>query len=202
MIENLKQEMVDRERLVARPSRLAHIESPGRILVVGIGVGVLADLLIFGKPMGVGQFIWVLLAVAALWRVGRLEKVTAVRQNLWLLLPLFFFASMVFIRTNATLTTLNSLAVFCLLAYLLFFWGRGRVHNLGVVDMALLPLRVGGQSLSFAAPVVREGVDMEMVQRHGRASFFPVLRGLLLAAPILLVLPSYWPLLTPFLPIP
>ncbi|MCL4267708.1 MAG: DUF4173 domain-containing protein [Anaerolineae bacterium] len=172
---------------VTRPSRLAHIQSPGRILVAGLGLGIVADVLVFGKPLGMGLLLFVLLAVAVLWRVNRGEGVTAVRPNLWLLLPLFFFAGMVAVRANATLTTLNTLAVLCLLAYLVFFWGRGRVQNLGLVDMGLLPLRVSGHALTLTPPIVAESVDMEAVQRHGRRSFFPVLRGLLLAAPMLLV---------------
>lgn len=185
MIESLKQE----GSIVAgtRPSRLANIQSPGRMLVAGLALGVLADLLVLGEPSGIGLLILVLVVVGAWWGLARLEGVPAVLTNLWLLLPLFFLASMVFVRANATLTTLNTLAVLCLLAYLLFFWGRGRVHNLGLVDMALLPLRVGGNAVTLTPPMVAESVDMEMVQRHGRRHLFPVLRGLLLAAPILLV---------------
>ncbi len=109
----------------SRPSRLAHIQSPGRLLAAGLGLGVLADVLVFGKPLGIGLLLFGLLAVAVLWRVNHGEGVTAVRPNLWLLLPLLFFAGMVVVRANATLTTLNTLAVLVLLAYLVFFWGRG-----------------------------------------------------------------------------
>lgn len=171
----------------SRPSRLAHIQSPGRLLAAGLGLGVLADVLVFGKPLGIGLLLFGLLAVAVLWRVNHGEGVTAVRPNLWLLLPLLFFAGMVVVRANATLTTLNTLAVLVLLAYLVFFWGRGRVQNLGLVDMALLPLRVSGHALTLTPPVVGQSVDTEVMWRHGRRSFFPVLRGLLLAAPVLLV---------------
>lgn len=171
----------------ARPSRLAHIQSPGRLLAAGLGLGVLADVLVFGKPLGIGLLLFVLLAVAVLWRVNRGEGVMVMRPNLWLLVPLFFFAGMVFVRANATLTTLNTVAVLCLLAYLVFFWGRGRVQNLGLVDMALLPLRVSGHAASLTPSVLVENVDTEVMWQHGRRSLFPVLRGLLLALPVLFV---------------
>ncbi len=61
------------------------------------------------------------------------------------------------------------------------------MQNLGLVDMALLPLRVSGHALTLTPPVVGQSVDTEVMWRHGRRSFFPVLRGLLLAAPVLLV---------------
>ncbi len=185
MIESLKHE--GGVVVGARPSRLAHIQSPGRVLAVGLGMGVAADVLIFGKPLGIGLLLFVLLAVVVLWRVNRAEAGTAVRANLWLLVPLLFFAGMVFVRANSTLTTLNTAAVLCLLAYLVFFWGQGRVQNLGLVDMALLPLRVSGHAVTLTPPIVGESVDTEVMWRHGRRSLFPVLRGLLLALPVLFV---------------
>lgn len=185
MIESLKHE--GSSVVGTRPSRLAHIQSPGRILAAGLGLGVAVDVLLFGKPLGIGLLLFGLLAVAVLWRVNRGERVTAVRPNLWLLLPLLFFAGMVAVRANATLTTLNTLVVLVLLAYLVFLWGRGRVQNLGLVDMALLPLRVSGHAVTLMPPVLAESVDTEVMWRHGRRSLFPVLRGLLLAMPVLLV---------------
>ncbi len=168
-------------------AKITHIHSPGRILALGLALGLLADLLLVGKPLGIGLLIFVLLAVGALGRIGQLEGVTAVRRNGWLLLPLFFFASMVFLRTNPVLTMLNVLAVVCLLAYLVFFWANGRVSGLGLVDMSLLPLRVGGQSAILTPPLLGESVAMGVARRYGRRGFFPVMRGALIAAPILFI---------------
>lgn len=169
------------------PTRLPHIQSPKRILIVAGVLGVLADLLIFGQPLGFGLFLFVVLGLGSLARIGQLEEHTAVRRNLWLVIPLLFFAAMIFIRANQFLTTLNLLAVLTLLAFLVFFWRNGRVSGLNLLDMALLPLRVAGNSAVQAPPVVTESVDMTVARRHGRRSLLPVLRGLALAMPVLLV---------------
>ena len=119
----VKRDLIESDNLTTtRPSPLAQIHSPKRLLVAGFGVGLAAELLLFGKPLGVGLFIFVCLTLGMLWRIGRLEGVTAERRNLWLIFPLLFFSIMVFLRANSYLTVLNVIAVMSLLAYLLFFW--------------------------------------------------------------------------------
>jgi hypothetical protein len=51
----------------------------------------------------------------------------------------------------------------------------------------LLPLRVFGRSVALVAPVVRPSVNMERVRENGRHNIFPLLRGLLLALPVLII---------------
>ena len=165
---------------------LAHIQAPERIFIVGLGLGVLVDFFFYGKPVGIGLLLFVGLAVVGLWRIGRLEALRVQKRNLWLLLPLFFFATMAFVRDNSFLTTMNVLAVVCLLAYLVFFYGNGRVAGLGLIDTLFLPLRVGGHSTALAAPIVRDSLDSDVV-RNGRRNSLPILRGLLISFPILLL---------------
>ena len=165
---------------------LAHIQAPERIFVVGLGLGMLVDFFFYGKPVGIGLLLFVGIGVMALWCIGRLEALRVQKGNLWLLAPLFFFASMAFVRDNSFLTMMNVLAVVCLLAYLVFFYGNGRVSGLGIIDTFLLPLRVGGHSAALAAPVVKDSLDSEMV-RNGRRNSMPILRGLFISLPILLL---------------
>ncbi len=91
------------------------------------------------------------------------------------------------LRTNSTLTTLNVLAVLCLLAYLAFFYAAGRVENLNLLGYALLPLRVFGHSLALSAPVIGPTVQEMRQSGNGRRRLLPLLRGLALALPVLLV---------------
>ncbi|HFQ94415.1 MAG TPA: hypothetical protein ENK32_10425, partial [Anaerolineae bacterium] len=164
----------------------ARIREPQRILAAGLGLGLLTDYLFYGKPVGIGLLIFVLLAVGALWRIGRLEQLRVAKRNLWLLLPLLFFAGMAALRANPYLTFFNVTAVLILLAYLLFFWGNGRIVNLGLLDIFLLPWRVGGGSAVYAAPVVAHSVNSRSVRR-GRRQIMPILRGLLFGLPIFIL---------------
>lgn len=158
-----------------------------RILVVALALGWSADLLFYDKNLGISLLLFVLLLLLALFGLGWWEDVRAKTHNLWLLLPLLFFASMAFIRANPFVTSLNVLATLAILSYVVFFYGNGRVSSLGLVDIFWLPARVGGHSLSQTKPLLDEAVDMERVREHGRKNLFPVLRGLVLAVPVLLV---------------
>ncbi|WP_420630598.1 DUF4153 domain-containing protein [Candidatus Leptofilum sp.] len=150
-------------------------------------LSIAADWLFYDRPLGISLLLFVSLVLAGLWWNGRREVIRPAKQNLWLLLPLLFFASMTMLRTNSTLTTLNVLAVLCLLAYLAFFYAAGRVTNLNLVGYALLPLRVFGRSLGLAVPVIRPGLQEIRKGKNGRTRLLPLLRGLALALPVLFV---------------
>ncbi|MCP4421529.1 MAG: DUF4173 domain-containing protein, partial [Chloroflexi bacterium] len=53
--------------------------------------------------------------------------------------------------------------------------------------LGLLPLRVFGRSVALASPVIRPSVNVESLKKNGRRNIFPLLRGLLLALPVLLI---------------
>jgi cbb3-type cytochrome oxidase subunit 3 len=171
---------------VDSPRPLA-LHAPVRLLQTAVLLSVIADWLFYDKPLGISLLLFAGLVVVGLWWNGRHETIQPTRHNLWLLLPLFFFASMAALRTNSTLTTLNVLAVLCLLAYWAFFYTAGRVENLNLLGYALLPLRVFSRSLGLAVPVIRPSVQEIRQNGNGRRRFFPLLRGLLLALPVLLV---------------
>src|SRR5215210_3850027 len=112
---------------------MTHVQSPVRVLLVGLGLGWCADLLFYGNRVGISVPLFVLLLVGALFVVGKLESVRSVHRNLWLMGPIMFFASMVFVRANAFLTFLNIVVVIVLLSLLIFFYAEGRVEHLGLL---------------------------------------------------------------------
>jgi hypothetical protein len=178
------------DELIAKaiePPKPLALRAPVRLLQTAVILSIAADWLFYDKPLGVSLLLFVALLVGGLWWNARHETIIPAKRNLWLLLPLFFFASMAMLRTNSTLTTLNVAAVLCLLAYLAFFYAAGRVENMNLLGYALLPLRVFGRSLALASPVIRPSVQEIRVKGNGRRRLFPLLRGLLLALPVLLV---------------
>jgi hypothetical protein len=94
---------------------------------------------------------------------------------------------MAMIRTNSFLTTMNVLAVLAILSYLAFFYAAGRVGSLGMAGALALPVRVGGHSLVAGVPVLAESVDVKKMGGYGRRSLFPIIRGGLLALPVLFI---------------
>lgn len=142
--------------------------------------------LFYGHTLGISLLVFVALLVAVLTGLGVLEQKLPEPRNLWLLLPLLFFAAMVAVRANAFLTLLNVLAVLILLSYLAFFYARGRADSLGILGSILLPLRTWLHSGVLAVPLLAIGVSRMQISPRERR-LLPVLRGGLLALPILVV---------------
>ncbi|HET7076273.1 MAG TPA: hypothetical protein VFM49_02385, partial [Chloroflexia bacterium] len=106
---------------------MAPVQAPARILWAALALGWATDILFYGKPLGISVPLFVLLGLGALIGLGRREGVGPRRANLWLLAPIAFFAAMIFVRANTTLTVLNSLALLGLLGLLVYFYAGGRL---------------------------------------------------------------------------
>lgn len=161
------------------------IQSPLRLLLVGLAVGWATDALFYGKSLGLSVLLFVLLMLGALAGVSRMEGVRLARRNLWILLPLLFFAAMVFVRANAVLTLLNVFAVICLLFLLLFFLAADNLERLGLFGYPVILMLAGFNTLTRAAPVVSGSARMVVHRRDRLQRAAPLLRGLLLSLPVL-----------------
>lgn len=164
-----------------------NLQQPRRLLGVALVLGWSVDWLFYGKQVGISLVVFVTALVLSGIGLGWLEQKRPSLRNLWLILPLFFFAIMAFVRANLFLTTLNVLAVLALLTYLAFFYMKGHVHQLGVFGALLVPLRTGGHSVALTAPLLQESINLPIIKHHGQRNLLPILRGLLIALPILLV---------------
>ncbi|MGD2048866.1 MAG: DUF4173 domain-containing protein [Chloroflexota bacterium] len=158
-----------------------------QLFLAALALGYSADLLFYGKSLGISLLLFVLLFVGALIYLGRTAGVPFTRNNRWLLLPLLFFAGMVAIRANPFLTALNVLAVLALLSYLLVYYAAGHLKEMGLATTLILPLYTLGKSLISAGPVVAENVNEHAGRWQSRVSLLPFIRGGLLAFPVLLV---------------
>ena len=155
-----------------------------RTLWQALALGWVADQLFYGQQLGISVLLFVGLLLVSLWINGRSLSLTP--RNRWLILPLLFFASMVFIRANPFLTFLNTAATLCLLASVAFFYAAGQVSSLSVLGLALLPLRVAGNAVAHTL-LLAQAIDTKAVQLRGRQNVLPLLRGALLALPVLAV---------------
>lgn len=162
----------------------AHI--PVLVLMAALTLGWATDLLFYGQSLGISMPVFVLLLLVAFLILGRIARVRAVRPNLWLLLPIFFFAAMVAVRDNATLTLLNVAAVLVLLGLLAFFYAADHVEQLGLVGYPAVLGVVLKHVLTAQAPTVA-AVGRTARQRGRMRMVAPLLRGMLVAAPVLLL---------------
>src|SRR6185295_20241042 len=88
------------------------------------------DVLFYGKALGISVFLFVFLLIVALLSLGRIQGAPPVWRNLWLLAPLFFFATMVAVRANFFITFLNVTACLALLGLVAHFYAGGWMGEL------------------------------------------------------------------------
>ncbi|MGQ9680994.1 MAG: DUF4153 domain-containing protein [Anaerolineae bacterium] len=163
---------------------MAKTSSPVRILLIALALGGLFDLLFNGPALGVSWPLFVVLVVGALFVLGWVEGLRPAWRNLWLLPPLLFLAAMVAVRANAFLTFLNVTLSLGLLALFGYYYAGGELARLGLLGYPLVALRVAGSALYRAAPLLRDG--LRALPRR-RRSPWPLLRGVLLALPVVVV---------------
>lgn len=156
-------------------------------LLVALILGFSWDMLFYGKPLGISVLLFVLLVLAALFGLSRWWNAYPAWRNLWLLAPLLFFAAMVAVRANAFVTFLNIVACLVLLGLVAHFYAAGWIGRLGLAGYPLVLLQVIGNTFIRPAPLVATQVNMKSVQTRGWRNILPVLRGLLLALPVLFV---------------
>jgi hypothetical protein len=94
---------------------------------------------------------------------------------------------MVALRANPFLTFLNVVAVLFLLEFVVHFFTSGRLEQLGFFEYPLILTWVAAQSTVQAAPLVPAAVDLSRAGRQSKRNLLPVVRGLLLALPILII---------------
>lgn len=166
---------------------MLRVQSQVKVALAALALGFMANLLFYDKLPGISVLIFTLLVLVALFGLGWWEKVGLVWRNLWIIAPMLFFALMVFVRANALLTFLNIMAVLGLFSLLVFFFAADRIARLGMLDYPVVLLLTGGQMLSRPAPVISAGAKAAMVHKTRLRVVIKLLRGLLLAIPVLLV---------------
>jgi hypothetical protein len=164
---------------------LLRVRTPARVLAVGVFLGWSVDLLFYGKELGLSVFLFAAGILAAVIGLGWSEDAQPLRRNLWLVTPILFFAAMAFVRANAFLTVLNVLATLALLALFAYFYAEGRVDRLGLIGYPVVIFLAGINAFIQTPPVVAASVDLRTARRHGGRWVAPVLRGLVLAVPVL-----------------
>ncbi|MCU0495054.1 MAG: DUF4173 domain-containing protein, partial [Chloroflexaceae bacterium] len=164
---------------------LAH---PRRLLLAALVLGVLANLLFYGQmALGISMVLFVGAGLALLGFLSLREQRPPSRANLWLGAAALLFAAFVALRDSALLLFLNLLAVGGLLWLLAASYRSQSLAKLTLVQtlanllVALLEICVRAIPLGLASA---KGLNIKQTQM-GR--FVPLLRGLLLATPIVLV---------------
>ena len=170
------------------------IQKTARLWWVALLVGWSFDFLFWGKIPGVSMAIFVTITiVAGLWLAYR-EKRAPSRNSLWLLLPILLFAVGIFFRREPFTSFTNYLLVIFLMALLAqtFVGGRWLNYSLSDFVVGFLILLIHAISKPVGIFWMQNPEDQkDTLDNTSRSSRWqralPILRGLLLAVPILLV---------------
>jgi len=161
---------------------------PLRLLAAGLALGIVFDILFNGRPLGINAPILALLVIGGLALALGWERARPLMWNAWLPLAMLFFAAMVAVRDNGLLTFLNVCACLALLGLIAVYLAQSSAAAMGLVELALSPLRALAGSLGRGRQAVAEGArPLAAAKGSSRRKATPVLRGLLLAIPVLLV---------------
>jgi len=164
------------------------LKNPSGLIIFSLFIGWLADFLFHDQPLGISLIIFVVIFLGGLWVLTNLEDQRLQKRNLWLAVPLLFCATMVMVRANELLTMLNVLISGFTLILLGMFSTTGQVAGLGLIGFTTLPFRALGCMAIRPVRVVNDHVDIEVVRVAGRDKFYPVIRGAVLATPLLFIL--------------
>jgi len=162
---------------------------PGRLLLAGLVLGYAFDLLFDGKLPGISVPIFALVLLAGLALVTRWEAASVTRANLWLPAALLFFAVMSFVRASGFLLLLNISAGLVLMALIAVTMTQRSVAALSLPALLIAPVEAIVSSLLHAWQItVHVGRhDLATAARPTGRQLVPILRGLFIAAPVVLV---------------
>ena len=155
------------------------------LLFAGLGLGVAADWLFVDRWIGVSAPLFVGAALLTLVSLSVREGRRPTLANLWLGGVPFVFAAAIAVRDEPLLIVLNILAVFGLLLLQIALYRREALAKLPVVQAIWRVLQAIGAMIAqppAASWQVANGLRGE--RTHFRR-LIPILRGLLLAAPVL-----------------
>lgn len=166
--------------------------NPNRLWIVVIALSWLFDFLFWKRTPGVNFAVYAVLCLAGgLYLLLGVEKTKPARGALWLLIPILFFAAVTFVRAEPMTSFLAHAMTLFLMGLLAITYLGGRWIWYGLWDYVAGFVKLGGnmlvKPLTFSADVRRERAESGAPARR---SAWPVIRGLVIALPVVAVFAS------------
>ena len=162
---------------------------PNRLWITALVLGWVFDFLFWKKPTGINFAIYAGLCLLAGLLLLLSEGFRPDRRSLWLLLPLFFFAAITFLRREMLTAFLGyNLTLFALSLFAITYLG-GRWVKFGVLDYLGKYVSLGIAMLErpFAFGQEARKLQAESGTTRPPTRLWSVLRGLLIALPVVVV---------------
>ncbi len=162
--------------------------NPNRFWLFVILLGWAFDFLFWEKTLGINVFLWTALCLAVGIYFLRTDKLRLARRAGLSLFPLAFFAASVFFRREPMTIFLSVLLIIFLmgvfaLTYLGGNWMQYRISDYLIRYLSLIGSMIA-RPLKFIAEVKR---DQPPQDEKRDAAFWPILRGLVIALPLIMI---------------
>lgn len=162
-------------------------QHPRLVLFTALVLGWFLDFLFWRQAPGINFAIYVVLCLAGGFLLLRLDGKRIAGRAAWLLPLILFFAAVSFLRAEPLTLFLAVVATLLLMAVLAltFVGGRWLEYSLGdyITGFVRLAGSVIARPFTFQAEAARAASD----RRSASAGIWPILRGLLIALPVLLI---------------
>jgi hypothetical protein len=169
------------------PSRRNYIVRPWLLLVAALALGFVCEALLHGQPPGLGYAVAAAAAVAVWVGTGMALGIRPSPSGLALLVLILFFSAMVAVRASPALQALNVLAGAGLALMMAAVYLHGGLSIMSLTD-DVVALFTSALAL-VVQPFILIFGDLPRARRKsdGRGNAAPVLLGLILAVPLLLI---------------
>jgi hypothetical protein len=158
------------------------------VLGVALVLGGLGDLLLRATPWGINLLIWVTAIVGLAILLAKWGSVGTGGEGKWLVFVALVFAAGLVLRDSPVVVFLDLLGVLISLSLAVWFGRGGSLGRAGILDCVLGGIYTG--VLTSAGPVPVSVADIEWreaVRGRWKGQALAVSRGVLLAAPLLLL---------------
>jgi hypothetical protein len=172
--------------------RAASIGRAGHVILAAIALGVVGQLLFFDVAIGVNFPIAIALLVASGWMLRR-PMTRLERRDLWLGPTAILFACFAALRADTTIVALDALTSLGLAGGALATYGRRPVLRRSFGGLVALGAAVAGWVMAGGLPALAAARRRLPLGREGLGRArpaLPVLRGLVIAVPVVLVFVS------------
>jgi hypothetical protein len=157
----------------------------GLIAGVSLVLGALFDYFFYEKIPGLALPLYVILIVAGLFALAHIFKKRINKEVFWLLLPLFFFSAMIFVRSSDLLSLLNAAASFLLLLVIAEISFGKKIKNFWLADY----VKIFFLLFKFIRPLFQTLSDFFVPREFNknRKTLSQIIKGAILAIPVLCV---------------
>jgi len=163
------------------------LKSPERLVIFAALLGFAVDYFFYDKSLGLSFPLFIALAALVLVAVALLERVRPSLSSIWLALPMLGLAYMVYVRAEPLTTFVNVTVALALGILWARTFGNGQLLHFGLFDILINYLAAGVEAILRPWPVLADSAKGAASTQGRRNLLLPILRGLLIAAPLLCI---------------